>query len=67
MNTYTAVQGDVWDLIAYRVYGDTSLTGYLMDNNMSHLDKFIFDGGEVLNTPPLPSKEAKQTRPVWRV
>ena len=32
-STYTTKQGDVWDKIAYEVYGDEEYTGWLMENN----------------------------------
>ena len=30
-STYTTKQGDVWDKIAYEVYGDEEYTGWLME------------------------------------
>ena len=34
-STYTTKQGDVWDKIAYEVYGsDEEYTGWLMENNL---------------------------------
>ena len=32
-DTYTTRQGDAWDAIAYRVYGDVKYTGWLMEHN----------------------------------
>ena len=37
-STYTTKQGDVWDKIAYEVYGDEEYTGWLMENNFPLLD-----------------------------
>ena len=42
-STYTTKQGDVWDKIAYEVYGDEEYTGWLMENNFPLLDTFVFD------------------------
>ena len=36
--TYTTKQGDAWDAIAFRVYGDVKYTGFLMQANFPHLD-----------------------------
>lgn len=65
-NTYTTKQGDTWDLIAFRVYGDMKYTGWLMQNNFPHLDIFVFDAGVVLQTPELPESEQLAGAPVWR-
>lgn len=65
-NTYTTKQGDAWDLIAFRVYGDMKYTGWLMQNNFPHLDIFVFDAGVVLQTPELPESEQLAGAPVWR-
>ena len=49
-STYTTKQGDVWDKIAYEVYGDEEYTGWLMESNFPLLDTFVFDAGVVLQT-----------------
>ena len=43
--TYTTKQGDMWDYIAWRVYGDESLVYLLYRENPKYLDTFIFDEG----------------------
>ena len=65
-NTYTTQQGDTWDLIAFRVYGDVKYTGWLMQNNFPHLDIFVFGAGVILQTPELPESEQLAGAPVWR-
>ena len=65
-NTYTTKQGDTWDLIAHRVYGDVKYTGWLMQNNFPHLDTFVFDAGVTLQTPELPEEERQAGTPIWR-
>ena len=64
--TYTTQQGDAWDAIAFRVYGDEALTGWLMQNNFTHLDTFVFGAGVVLQTPEPPEDEAANNAPIWR-
>ena len=49
-STYTTKQGDVWDKIAYEVYGDEEYTGWLM----------------VLQTPAPPEQTAANDLPIWR-
>lgn len=64
--TYTTKQGDAWDAIAFRVYGDETLTGWLMQNNFPHLDTFVFDAGVILQTPDPPKKSSINNAPIWR-
>lgn len=65
MQTYTTVQGDCWDMIAKKVYGNEKYTSYLMENNLPLLDTFMFKSGVVINTPEL-KEEVKETLPDWR-
>jgi len=65
--TYTTKQGDAWDMIAFRVYGDVKYTGWLMQNNFPHLDVFVFGAGVILQTPELPESEQLANMPIWRV
>lgn len=65
-STYTTKQGDVWDKIAYEVYGDEAYTGWLMESNCNLLDVFVFDAGVVLQTPAPPEKTAANDLPIWR-
>ena len=64
--TYTTVQGDAWDAIAYKVYGDEKYTGWLMQNNFPSLDVFAFPAGVVLQTPEPPADNAVAGVPAWR-
>lgn len=64
-NTYITKQGDMWDYIAYKVYGSEKYTGFLMQNNLKYLDIFVFSSGTVLNVPDLP-EEVEETKPSWR-
>lgn len=65
--TYTTKQGDMWDMIAYKVYGSEEYTTYLMQANFPLLDTFIFDAGVVVNIPALPEKPVATTAPDWRI
>lgn len=64
--TYTTMQGDAWDAIAFRVYGDENMTGWLMQNNLPYLDVFVFDAGIVLQTPAVPEDAQNSNMPIWR-
>lgn len=63
--TYTTTQGETWDTIALKVYGEERHADYLMQNNYAHLDTLIFSAGIVLNTPELP-EERDGDLPPWR-
>ena len=64
--TYTTQQGDAWDAIAFKVYGDVSLTGWLMQNNYPHLQTFVFGSGVILDTPAPTSGIRNANTPIWR-
>lgn len=65
MEQYTTVQGDTWDVIAKKIYGEEKYAGYLMENNRLLLDYMIFPGGITLDIPEL-TEEADQDLPIWR-
>lgn len=64
--TYTTKQGDAWDAIAFKVYGDVNLAGWLMQNNYPHLETFVFGAGVVLQTPDPPADAPDANTPIWR-
>lgn len=64
--TYTTIQGDTWDAIAHKVYGDTKHTGWLMQSNLPLLDIFVFSAGTVLQTPAVPEDSDSAVAPDWR-
>lgn len=66
MNTvYRTIQGDTWDMIAKRVYGDEKRMDLLMANNFPLLDYFIFPAGVEVSVPELPKEESEEL-PAWR-
>lgn len=65
MDNYTTVQGDTWDIIAKKVYGDERHAGYLMENNRLLIEILIFSGGVTLATPEL-TPAAGFELPIWR-
>lgn len=64
MKTYITIQGDMWDSIAYRLYGSEKYVGILMQANVELLDIFIFGAGTVLTIPELDVEETEM--PSWR-
>lgn len=64
MRTYTTVQGDTWDLIAYKVYGDEKLMSVLIEANPTYLETVIFSAGVTLNIPEVVPVE-ETIKPPW--
>lgn len=48
---YVCANGDMWDSIAYRLYGDEFLFPEIMKANRAYARVLTFEGGEVLNVP----------------
>lgn len=65
MGTYTTIQGDVWDLIAYKLYGDEKYMKNLIEANWKYIDVVVFSSGTVLNVPDIPQEEIDNI-PFWR-
>lgn len=68
MNTYTTLQGDSWDSICYRLYGEERLAHRLLQANPAYMDVLIFAAGLVLELSSaaemqLPSRA--QELPPW--
>lgn len=65
MRTYTTIQGDMWDIISYRVYGTEMYIDKLIKANPEHVKTVIFDAGIKLNVPDveIPSSD---TLPPWK-
>lgn len=63
--TYTTIQGDTWDNIALKVYGNEKHADFLMQNNYPALDILVFSSGTILNIPPLPESK-NESLPAWR-
>ncbi len=68
MKTITTVQGDTWDTIAYRVYGNVLRTQDLMEarENIRLLDFQVFPGGVTVATPEIEENTALDDLPEWR-
>lgn len=66
MKTYTTVQGDTWDIVSYRVYGDEGFLGNLIAANPAHVNTVIFPVGVVLTVPEVTSSSTATNLPPWR-
>ena len=62
---YTTVQGDMWDMIAYKEMGSVDYTDDLMNANSPLLGYFSFPSGIVLTIPDVQETGAS-TLPPWK-
>ena len=63
---YTTVQGDTFDLIAYKCYGDPDLIAPIIRANSKHTETAVFDFGEVLTIPDIEKTDESIYLPPWR-
>lgn len=63
---YSTIQGDMWDTIAFKVYGSTNAVVQLMEANPSYRHQFVFPAGVEINVPDLPEEQASDIRPPWK-
>ena len=60
MSEYRTVQGDTWDLIAYRKLGSTDYTDQLISANLEHVGKLLFPAGVTLRLPEIERSEERR-------
>lgn len=63
--TYRTIQGDTWDLIAYRQLGSTDYTDQLITANLEHVGTLIFQAGVTLVLPQITDKPS-WSLPPWK-
>lgn len=66
MTTYTTVQGDMWDSIAYSQFGDVKYAHILMKANMRYRDTYVFSAGIKLNIPDVNTTDLSDNLPPWK-
>lgn len=64
-NTYTTTQGDMWDLIAKRLYNDEASLNVLLEANQQYADIVVFPAGIVLEVPGY-NAPVTSMLPPWR-
>lgn len=65
LKTYTTVQGDMWDSIAHKCYGDEGGMNTLMAANEKYVEVVIFPAGVELTVPEY-TKPVTNMLPPWR-
>ena len=64
-STYSTVQGDMWDLISYRVYGTEKHVKNLLEANPQYRNVVVFPPGLTLICPDIPSSVSSILHP-WK-
>lgn len=63
--TYTTIQGDMWDLIAYKVYGHERYMSTLLEANPMLRETAIFPAGIKVRCPDIGLSSGGITPP-WK-
>lgn len=64
--TYTTVQGDQWDYIAYKAYGDEAGVNALLEANYQYKDIVVFPAGITLTIPEY-TRRLSSVLPPWKI
>lgn len=64
-DTYTTIQGDMWDTIAFKLYGTENGMNVLLEANQQCADTVIFPAGVQLIVPEY-TEPIPDTLPPWR-
>ena len=66
MRTYTTIQGDMWDSIAFSQMESDAHIGDLMLANRKYLGYYIFPAGIELIIPDITEDNVPDTLPPWK-
>lgn len=64
--TYTTQQGDMWDSISHKLYGDVKFTDVLINANLEFRYVYIFSEGVVLSVPDVEERITADDLPPWK-
>ena len=59
-------QGDTWDILALRQYGDEAFMSELIKANLNYRGIMIFSAGVQLNTPEIDTIPMSSNLPPWK-
>ncbi len=66
MNKYTTVQGDMWDAIAYKIFGNELYMNELLEANEKYRNMAVFPAGIILNIPDINVIQSSKILPPWK-
>ena len=65
--TYTTIQGDMWDSISLKIYGDEKYIDKLIEANFKYREEAVFSSGIILNIPEISTdSDYNFELPSWR-
>lgn len=64
--TYRTIQGDTWDLIAHKMYGEDKNMHILLQANIGLIDTVFFDAGVEIFVPEVVTKTVDTSISPWR-
>lgn len=65
VKTYTTIQGDMWDAVAKKLYGDEAALNVLLGANQRYADIVVFSVGVELVVPEYTAPVTSMLPP-WR-
>lgn len=65
LDIYTTIQGDTWDIIALKVYGDEKHMGQLLKANPKLISIIFFSSGVEVICPDIDTEDI-QNLPPWK-
>lgn len=65
VKTYITIQGDMWDTVAKKLYGDEATLNVLLGANQRYADIVVFPAGVELNVPEYTAPVTSMLPP-WR-
>lgn len=66
MRKYITMQGDMWDTISLRFYGDEKFADIIMRENSEYRDTYVFPAGIELQIPDIDTSDEVENIPPWR-
>ena len=63
---YITREGDTFDALALEMYGEETLSHYIIEFNPDYADVLIFEANVALRLPIIEDAELPETLPPWR-
>lgn len=63
---YTTIQGDTFDMIAHKCYGNSEMIAPIIRANPDYTEAAVFDFGVVLQIPEIEKTDDSVYMPPWR-
>lgn len=63
--TYTTIQGDTWDVVAFKTLGNEMLMSRILEANIEYADITVFGAGVTLVIPEIEAAPS-ELLPPWK-